>query len=177
MDILALLSQYEPLLWKLASNPLHSMARFGAKKFDLKLSKDEIEDMFDQLTVEFVDLCNSFDSTKGVDFEGYIQSKLGWRACNLAKKIANERKIILHIDDIEAIEEEMIDYRDNTSEEVSEALKTLPLRQKQVIELHILRNQSVNECARILGIRKQEVIRHRGIALSKLKNILKNPPL
>lgn len=167
MDFESLIEDYTPLMLSLLKSPLQT-----SSSYNYKLTKEEREDLYQHLCMEIMEQAPLYDPEKGVPFPGFIKGKLRWSAHNYVEKLIQEKDTVqLHENMVATI------ITDNTEDELSsemiEAMKTLTDKQRDVIELHYIRGLRVVDVAELLGIRQQEVITHRKLALDKIKKRLK----
>jgi len=166
-QIIKKLQEYDPLLRKLSKNPLGKVK----SDYELKLSWAEIEDLYLDYQLFFIELAKDFDEHYGVDFHGYIVYQMRWKAYNHAKKIHITEKIPTSETQLENLKELAAEMEEE-KEEMYLHLDKLPKRQREVIQLYYFENKKVKDISLMLGIKPQTVLRHRKLALQTLKKHL-----
>jgi RNA polymerase sigma factor (sigma-70 family) len=166
-----LLAQYEPLIWEYAHHPFKTMNQRTPEPINLKMTREEIEELFYTLQVDFIELAQKYDASKGLSFEVYITIKLGWKATNYGKRMVEERNHHSKKSLDKLHHKASFTPQTELPPPLIALMDQLPPRQKEVIELNIIRNFKVMEVASQMKISKQAVVSYRKHGLKKLKKL------
>lgn len=104
LDVDFLLEKYVPLF--------KSICRHFCSYAGILDNSDDIEDLYNQIQLEFVKLVRRYDPRRGVDFPGYIKFNLQNRVyywVTRLQKVQNTEKLVLSDDEDEDIELDIVD--------------------------------------------------------------------
>lgn len=162
----------EKLLVKLKPLIINSIRRYYN---DYSLYDDLIQDGFETI----IRCVKDFNESRGVNFLGYVKVELKFLYLNKHKEkktfSLNETVGEDGVELIDLLEDNKLDPLENyleleEKEFVMEALSILTKRQREVMVLYYLQENSIGEIANMLGISYRTVVNIKVNALKKLKS-------
>lgn len=174
-------------IYKHPHNPPRMKAEGKGKLFELPYTNEyDREDILQEILTQFLILIEEYDESLGRPFQALIKGKLFLRFHNnFYKEFFTTKKKELEFDDdlegyyermsqaMEEIKEE-IDLKKRPSEhlELYNSLDQLSKRQREVVELSVLKGWNATVISEELGIAPSSVRNHLKAGLDRLKNLM-----
>lgn len=167
LDIDRLLVKYTPLI--------KSIHRYFCSYSGILDQPADMEDLYNQIQIEFVRLVKTYDPRRGVDFPGYIKFKLRHRVYYYVTKLQNTQKTemtVLKTDDPNSISEfnylpEYLEQADENYEDkifrieaiASINWKALSLEDRELV-IDVLNHKSLEDIAKSKSRSLEEITNH-----------------
>jgi len=168
----------EELLFKLKPAILASIKAYFNKY-------DQYDDLIQEGYEVILSCIKNYDSSKGVNFLGYVKLMLKYHYLNKYKTVENTISLNQEIFSDNSIE--MIDLlADNILYQEEQIIKkeeiyklwtsllVLTDRQREILLLYYVEEKSIKSIANIYGISYRTVVNTKTVAINKLRKIMKN---
>ncbi len=122
----------------------------------------DFEDIKNIVTYQLFKLTKEFDIDKGMEFATFVKSYLSLRSINVMKGFITQKHMVMN--QRTEVNEETATTEDNNQDFMVNTINIMPgdlTKTEAIVLKHILEGNSVTQIAKILGVSKQTVSRHK----------------
>lgn len=145
----------------------------------------EVEDLYNQTVLEFLNLRRSFDPKRGVDFPGFIKFHLQQKVYHWVmkqQKLSNTEQLVNDSEDNDECTAKfentlnLVDEETEIEMEKSERLASIPWdklsnRDKSLVTMVLIEHKSLEDIAKLEKVTVKSVRRHLDMVCNRLINI------